>query len=58
MMILAGQTIGQRYQLRQQLSKTATGRQTWLARALETQESGVMKFLAFNPEIEWEEVKL
>jgi serine/threonine protein kinase len=48
-----------RYQLKQQLGQNA-GRQTWLAEDLQAQptEQVVVKLLAFNPQMQWEELKL
>ena len=58
-MLSAGQVLCDRYQLQQQLGHNA-GRQTWLA--MDTQASPptavVVKLLAFNPQMQWDELKL
>ena len=46
-----------RYQVEQSLGKKA-GRQTLLARDLQTQELVVVKLLTFNHEFEWDDLKL
>jgi serine/threonine protein kinase len=48
-----------RYQLQQQLGNNA-GRQTWLAQDIETSptQSVIVKLLAFNPQMQWDEFKL
>src|SRR6476469_9108583 len=48
-----------RYRLKKQLGQNA-GRQTWLAEDLQAQptEQVVVKLLAFNPQMQWEELKL
>jgi serine/threonine protein kinase len=65
-MLQAEQVLQERYQLKQQLGYNA-GRQTWLAEDLEAQsnrDSGsiptlvIVKLLAFNPQMQWEELKL
>jgi serine/threonine protein kinase len=48
----------QRYQLKQQLGRTAAGHQTWLAIDLESDEQVTIKILAFSPQMQWEELKL
>jgi serine/threonine protein kinase len=48
----------ERYQLQKRLGNTALGRQTWLAIDLSSQESVIVKLLAFSPQMEWEELKL
>ena len=48
----------QQYQLHRTLGRTAAGRQTWLATDLELNESVTLKLLAFNPQMEWDELKL
>ena len=53
-----GDLLINRYQLQQRLGHTATGRQTWLAVDVQTEESVTVKLLAFNPEMKWEELKL
>jgi hypothetical protein len=47
-----------RYQLKQRLGRTAAGHQTWLAQDIETGERVTVKLLAFNPQMQWEELKL
>jgi len=58
-MLSAGQVLRDRYQLQEQLGHNA-GRQTWLA--MDTQASPptavVVKLLAFNPQMQWDELKL
>jgi len=69
-MLTPGQVINQRYQLLEKLGKNA-GRQTWLARDLQSQNSEssdsenaiasskvVVKFLAFGGDVRWEDLKL
>ncbi|MDJ1184347.1 serine/threonine protein kinase [Roseofilum casamattae] len=48
----------QQYQLHRTLGRTAAGRQTWLATDLELNEPVTLKLLAFNPQMEWDELKL
>lgn len=48
----------QRYQLKQQLGRTAAGHQTWLATDLQSDEQVTIKILAFSPQMQWEELKL
>ncbi|MFN9735499.1 MAG: serine/threonine protein kinase [Microcystis sp.] len=50
--------LAERYQLQQRLGNTAIGRQTWLAIDVLSQESVIIKLLAFSPQMEWEELKL
>lgn len=57
-MLQAKQILQQRYQLQQQLGRTAAGRQTWLAIDLQSNEKVIIKLLAFSPQMEWEELKL
>jgi len=58
-MLSAGQVLRDRYQLEKPLGHNA-GRQTWLA--MDTQTSPptavVVKLLAFNPQMQWDELKL
>ncbi|MEQ8541974.1 MAG: type IV pilin-like G/H family protein [Coleofasciculus sp. D1-CHI-01] len=58
-MLSAGQVLCDRYQLQKELGNNA-GRQTWLA--MDTQASPptavVVKLLAFNPQMQWDELKL
>ncbi len=58
-MLQAQQVLHDRYQLQQQLGNNA-GRQTWLAADIGTSsaESVVVKLLAFNPQMQWDEFKL
>jgi len=58
-MLKTEQVLQGRYQLKQQLGQNA-GRQTWLAQDLEAQPNQlvIVKLLAFNPQIQWEEIKL
>lgn len=46
------------YQLHRKLGRTAAGRQTWLATDLSSHEPVTLKLLAFNPQMEWDELKL
>lgn len=46
------------YQLQRQLGQTAVGRQTWLAEDTRSREAVTVKLLAFNPQMQWEELKL
>lgn len=48
---------GDRYEAQQQLGKKA-GRQTWLARDLQTQDLVVVKLLTFSHDFEWDDLKL
>lgn len=57
-MLQVEQILNERYQLQRQLGRTAAGRQTWLALDLQTQESVIVKLLAFSPQMQWEEFKL
>lgn len=52
------QTLQEKYQLQQQLGRTAAGHQTWLAKDLNTNEKVTIKLLAFSPQMHWEELKL
>ncbi|MFB8791237.1 MAG: type IV pilin-like G/H family protein [Potamolinea sp.] len=58
-MLQTERVLQERYQLKQLLGHNA-GRQTWLAEDLETQprESVIVKLLAFNPQMHWDELKL
>jgi len=47
-----------KYQLHRKLGRTAAGRQTWLATDLTSNESVTLKLLAFNPQMQWDELKL
>lgn len=57
-MFKAGETFLDCYQLKQQLGRTASGHQTWLAVDQRSQEDVTIKLLAFSPQIQWEELKL
>ena len=46
------------YQLQRRLGRTAAGHQTWLAKDLDNERAVVIKLLAFNPQMRWEELKL
>ena len=52
------QILNSKYQLQEQLGRTAAGHQTWLAKDLTSNESVAIKLLAFNPQMRWEELKL
>ncbi|MGK7875033.1 MAG: serine/threonine protein kinase [Xenococcaceae cyanobacterium] len=58
-MLEAGQVIGDRYQLKQKLGPNA-GRQTWLAKDLETEPNQLVavKLLAFGGNVQWDDLKL
>ena len=58
-MLQAQQLLQGRYQLQQQLGQNR-GRQTWLAQDVEVSpaESVIVKLLAFNPQMQWDEFKL
>jgi serine/threonine protein kinase len=55
---VAEEILEERYQLKQQLGRTAVGHQTWLAIDLQSEERVILKLLAFNPQMRWEELKL
>jgi serine/threonine protein kinase len=55
---VAEDILEERYQLKQQLGRTAVGHQTWLAVDLKSEERVILKLLAFNPQMRWEELKL
>jgi serine/threonine protein kinase len=52
------QLLAERYQLQQRLGRTGIGRQTWLAIDRTTQQQVIVKLLAFNPQMQWHELKL
>lgn len=52
------QVLNSQYQLQKRLGRTAAGHQTWLAIDQRNQKSVVIKLLAFNPQMRWEELKL
>lgn len=58
-MLEVGKIVSDRYMLEHRLGRNA-GRQTWLARDLNTEsrERVVVKFLAFGGDIQWEDLKL
>ena len=56
-MLQAQQILNQRYKLNQQLGNNS-GRQTWLAEDLLTQNPVIVKLLAFSPQMQWDEFKL
>lgn len=58
-MLEAGVVVSDRYRLQKRLGRNA-GRQTWLAQDLqtETNESVVLKLLAFGGDVQWEDLKL
>jgi serine/threonine protein kinase len=58
MMFDKQQVLLERYELQQQLGRTGAGRQTWLAIDLHTHQSVIVKLLAFNPQMQWDELKL
>lgn len=54
---MINQILNDRYQVQQQLARKA-GRQTLLARDLETQELVVVKLLSFSSDFEWDDLRL
>ncbi|MDY7015784.1 MAG: serine/threonine-protein kinase, partial [Cyanobacteriota bacterium] len=58
-MLQTEQLLQERYRLRQQLGNNA-GRQTWLAQDLSLSPPSpvIVKLLAFNPQMQWDELKL
>jgi serine/threonine protein kinase len=56
-MLDANTILRDRYQLDRQLGKNA-GRQTWLAKDLERDESVVVKLLTFGGDVQWDDLKL
>ncbi|HEY9908161.1 MAG TPA: serine/threonine-protein kinase [Thermosynechococcaceae cyanobacterium] len=54
---MAGQILGDRYQVERQIGKQA-GRWTLLARDLTTQEQVVIKLLFLDEQVEWDDLKL
>ena len=58
-MLQAGHLLQGRYQLQECLAQNA-GRQTWIAidRGVSAEEKVIVKFLAFSPEMQWEDFKL
>jgi serine/threonine protein kinase len=57
-MLQPEQILQERYQLQERLGRTAAGRQTWLARDLQSNEQVIVKLLAFSPQMQWDELKL
>lgn len=58
-MLQAGHLLQGRYQLQECLAQNA-GRQTWIAvdQSVSSEEKVIVKFLAFSPEMQWEDFKL
>jgi hypothetical protein len=56
-MLTKDQILQDRYQLQRSLGSNA-GRQTWLAKDRQTQTTVVVKLLAFNPQMQWDDLKL
>mgnify|MGYP000371394074 CR=1 FL=1 len=54
---MAGQVLGEGYEVQQQLAKKA-GRRTLLARDLQTRALVVVKLLSFSSDFEWDDFKL
>jgi serine/threonine protein kinase len=59
-MLQSQQVLQERYSLKEQLGRTGPGRQTWLATDLQSspKQLVIIKLLAFNPQMQWEDVKL
>ncbi|UBF26879.1 hypothetical protein K9N68_02500 [Kovacikia minuta CCNUW1] len=59
-MLKSQQVLQERYCLQERLGQTGSGRQTWLATDLQSSEneSVILKLLAFNPQMQWEDIKL
>ncbi len=57
-MLQPEQILQERYQLQERLGRTAAGRQTWLAKDLQSNEQVIVKLLAFSPQMQWDELKL
>jgi serine/threonine protein kinase len=59
-MLQSQQVLQERYCLKEQLGRTGAGRQTWLATDLQSlpHQLVIIKLLAFNPQMQWEDVKL
>ncbi|GET38244.1 hypothetical protein [Microseira wollei] len=53
-MLQPEQILQERYQLQERLGRTAAGRQTWLARDLESNDQVIVKLLAFSPQMQWD----
>ncbi|MBE9225521.1 serine/threonine protein kinase [Phormidium sp. LEGE 05292] len=58
-MLQAGHLLQGRYKLQECLAQNA-GRQTWIAvdQSVSSEEKVIVKFLAFSPEMQWEDFKL
>ena len=56
-MLKTKQIIGDRYELLLQFGNNS-GRQTWLAKDIQLSQKVILKLLAFNPKMQWEEFKL
>lgn len=56
-MLQKEQIFHNRYQIKKQLGQNAA-RQTWLAQDLQKDQPVVVKFLAFSPQMQWQELKL
>ena len=58
-MLQAGHLLQSRYKLQECLAQNA-GRQTWIAvdQSVSSEEKVIVKFLAFSPEMQWEDFKL
>lgn len=54
---MIGETLGDRYQVIEQLAKNA-GRRTLLAKDIQTEKLVVVKLLTFSQDFEWEDLKL
>ena len=57
MEILVNQVLGDRYQMQSLLGRQ-TGRRTFLAQDLQTEQSVVLKLLLFGPDFTWDDLKL
>ena len=57
MEILVNQVLGDRYQVQSLLGRQ-TGRRTFLAQDLQTEQSVVLKLLLFGPDFTWDDLKL
>jgi serine/threonine protein kinase len=57
MEILVNQVLGERYQVQSLLGRQ-TGRRTFLARDVQTEQSVVLKLLLFGPDFTWDDLKL
>lgn len=56
-MLKTQQIIGDRYELLEQYGNNS-GRQTWLAQDLQLEQKVILKLLAFNPQMQWDDFKL